>query len=78
MLIDGFIGRDEFKNQIDEWIRVFRNTRPAPGTNGPLIPGDPEREAEEIRSKGGIPLLKPVVDDLLEISRKTGIPFEMK
>jgi LDH2 family malate/lactate/ureidoglycolate dehydrogenase len=55
---------------------VFRNTKPAPGTNGPLIPGDPEREAEAIRSKEGIPLIKPVVDDLLDISKKTGIPFE--
>jgi hypothetical protein len=45
-------------------------------TGGPLITGDREREAEAIRSKEGIPLLKPVVDDLLEISKKTGIPFE--
>ena len=78
MQIDGFIDKDEFKKQIDEWIRVFRNTKPAPGTNGPLIPGDPEREAEAIRSKEGIPLLRPVVDDLLDISRKTGIGFEVK
>jgi LDH2 family malate/lactate/ureidoglycolate dehydrogenase len=76
--IDGFIDKDNFKKQIDEWIHVFRNTKPAPGTNGPLIPGDPEREAEAIRSKDGIPLLKAVVDDLLDISRKTGIPFEVK
>lgn len=78
MRIDGFIDKEEFKKQIDEWIRVFRSTTPAPGTNGPLIPGDPEREAEAIRSKEGIPLMKPVVDDLLGISRKTGIPFEIK
>jgi L-2-hydroxycarboxylate dehydrogenase (NAD+) len=76
--IDGFIDKDEFKKQIDEWIHVFRNTKPASGTHGPLIPGDPEREAEAIRSKEGIPLIKPVVDDLLDISRKTGIPFEVK
>jgi hypothetical protein len=25
------------KKQIDDWIQVFRNTKPAPGTNGPLI-----------------------------------------
>ena len=75
MQIDGFIDKDEFKKQIDEWIRVFRNTKPAPGTNGPLIPGDPEREAEAIRSKKGIPLIKPVVDGLLDISKKTGIEF---
>jgi LDH2 family malate/lactate/ureidoglycolate dehydrogenase len=78
MQIDGFIDKDEFKKQIDDWIQVFRNTKPAPGTNGPLIPGDPEREAEAIRSKEGIPLLKSVVDDLLDISRKTGIPFSAK
>ena len=76
MQIDGFLDKDEFKIQIDEWVRVIRNTRAAPGTKGPLIPGDPEREAAAIRSKEGIPLIKPVVDDLLDISRKTGIPFE--
>jgi LDH2 family malate/lactate/ureidoglycolate dehydrogenase len=78
MQIDGFIDKNEFKKQIDEWIRVFRSTKPAPGTNGPLIPGDPEREAEAIRSKEGIPLLSAVVDDLLDISKKTGIPFQSK
>jgi L-2-hydroxycarboxylate dehydrogenase (NAD+) len=77
MQIDGFIDKNEFKKQIDQWIHVFRNTKPAPGTNGPLIPGDPERESEAIRSKEGIPLIKPVVDDLLDISRKTGVPFEL-
>jgi LDH2 family malate/lactate/ureidoglycolate dehydrogenase len=75
MDIEGFIDKNEFKKQIDQWIRVFRATKPAPGTNGPLIPGDPEREAEALRSKQGIPLLQPVVDDLLDISEKTGIPF---
>jgi LDH2 family malate/lactate/ureidoglycolate dehydrogenase len=78
MQIDAFIDKDEFKKQIDQWIRVFRKTKPAPGTNGPLIPGDPERQAEEIRSKEGVPLIKPVVDDLVDISRKTGIPFEVR
>ena len=76
MQIDGFIDKDEFKKQIDEWIQVFRNSKPAPGTNGPLIAGDPEKAAEAIRSKEGIPLLKAVIDDLQDISRKTGIPFE--
>jgi L-2-hydroxycarboxylate dehydrogenase (NAD+) len=78
MQIDGFIDKEEFKKQIDEWVRVFRNTKPAPGTAGPVISGDPEREAEAIRSKQGIPLIKPVVDDLLDISQKTGIPFQVR
>jgi len=78
MQIDGFIDKDDFKKQIDDWIRIFRNTKPAPGTQGPLIPGDPEREAEAVRGKEGIPLIQPVVDDLLDIAQKTGIPFEVK
>jgi len=76
MRIDGFIDPDEFKAQVDDWVRVFRATKPAPGTPGPLIPGDPEREAEAIRSREGIPLVMPVVEDLRDISSKTGIPFE--
>ena len=75
MEIDGFIDKNEFKRQIDEWRRVLKATKPAAGTSGPLIPGDPERLAEARRSKEGIPLLKPVVDDLVDISRRTGIPF---
>jgi LDH2 family malate/lactate/ureidoglycolate dehydrogenase len=74
--IDGFIEPDEFKRQIDEWIRVFRATKAAPGTAGPLIPGDPERAAEVIRSKDGIPLPRAVIDDIRDISARTGIPFD--
>ena len=76
MRIDAFIDPDEFKRQIDDWIRTFRAARPAPGTQGPLIPGDPEREAEQKRKVDGIPLVMPVVDDLKNISKQTGIPFE--
>src|SRR6202166_1571677 len=76
MRIDGFIDADAFKRQMDEYIRVFRATKPAPGTSGPLIPGDPERESESIRRKTGVPLIMPIVEDLRAISRQTGIPFE--
>ena len=75
MRIDGFIDADEFKDQVDEYIRVFRRTKPAPGTRGPLIPGDPEREAQQVRRERGVPLILPVVEELREISQKTGIPF---
>lgn len=76
MQIDAFIEPDEFKRQIDDWIRTFRATNPSPGTSGPLIPGDPEREAEKIRSEQGIPLVAAVVNDLRAIAAETGIPFD--
>ncbi len=73
--IDAFIDPLEFKRQIDDLVRTFRATKPAPGTSGPLIPGDPERDAERTRSVEGIPLVASVVDELLDVSRRTGIPF---
>lgn len=73
--IDGFIDRNEFKRQIDELVRTLRKTKPAPETNGPLVPGDPEREAEAIRRRDGIPLVGPVVEELRDISERTGISF---
>jgi LDH2 family malate/lactate/ureidoglycolate dehydrogenase len=76
MRIDGFIDADDFKRQIDDYVRTFRATKPAPGTNGPLIPGDPERIAERERRKNGVPLIMPIVEDLRTISKQTGIPFE--
>jgi L-2-hydroxycarboxylate dehydrogenase (NAD+) len=74
--IDGFIDADSFKRQVDDYIRVFRATKPAPGTNGPLIPGDPEREAEKLRRERGVPLILPVVEELRDISQKAGVPFD--
>jgi LDH2 family malate/lactate/ureidoglycolate dehydrogenase len=76
MKIEAFIDPDEFKRQIDDWVRTMRATKPAPGTDGPLIPGDPEREAEAVRRVEGIPLVPKVIEELRLISRETGVPFE--
>lgn len=76
MRIDAFIDADEFKCQVDEYIRVFRATKPASGTGGPLIPGDPERQAEQVRREKGVPLVASVVEDLVAISSKIGVPLQ--
>ena len=76
MRIDGFIEPEEFRRQMDDWIRTFRATRPAPGTPGVVIPGDPERQAEAERRETGIPLVPAVVADLREVARRTGIPLD--
>jgi len=75
MRIDGFIDPEDFKEQVDEYIRVFRATKPAPGTDGTMIPGDPERQAEMDRRQQGVPLLPAVIEELRNISSQTGIPF---
>ena len=73
MQVEAFIDSDEFGRQVDDWIRTMRATRPAPGTTGPLIPGDPERLAEAERREAGIPLIGPVVEELEDVARRTGV-----
>jgi LDH2 family malate/lactate/ureidoglycolate dehydrogenase len=73
MEIDGFCDVAVFKKRIDHWIEVFRKTAPSAGHEAVLIPGDPEHEAEKIRSSEGIPVIQAVVDDLTEISKRTGV-----
>lgn len=76
MQIAAFADVTEFKRQVDDWVRTFRGTKPAPGTAGPLIPGDPEREAEARHQREGIPLIRAVLDELRDVSRTTGVAFD--
>lgn len=75
MRIDAFRPADEFKANMDQWIRRFRSATPAPGHDHVLIPGDPEREMEAERLANGIPLLPSVVEDLKALAFKLGVEF---
>ncbi len=76
--IDGFRDKTAFKMEIDEWIRTMRNTKPQPGAEKVLIPGDPERIAYEKRKVEGIPVNKEVVKSLQIIANETGIDLEIE
>ena len=73
MRIGAYIDPAEFGRQVDDYVRTLRATKPAPGTDGPLIPGDPERAAERERRMTGIPLVEAVVQDLQRVARETGV-----
>jgi L-2-hydroxycarboxylate dehydrogenase (NAD+) len=75
MRIDAFQPADEFKAKMDEWIETFRSAKPAEGQERVLIPGDPEREAEERIMKDGIKLVPAIKDDMIAIAEELGIDF---
>lgn len=75
MRVDAFRPTDEFKSNMDKWIGRFRNAKPIEGHERVLIPGDPERELEAERKTTGIPLIKPVVEDLRLLGERFGIEF---
>jgi len=76
MRIDGFIDPSEFKRQIDDVVRTLRATRPAPGTSGPILPGDPERAAEQERRRDGVPLPAVIVGHLRDLAVRTTVSFD--
>ena len=75
MRIDAFRPVDEFKKNMDKWIKRFRSAKSIDDQQRVLIPGDPEREMENLRMKNGIPLLTPVIDDLKFLAEKFSVDF---
>ena len=75
MRIDAFRTADEFKLHMDNWIKRFRAAKTIAGEQRVMIPGDPEREMEQIRMNAGIPLVQPVVEDLKNLGQRFGISF---
>jgi LDH2 family malate/lactate/ureidoglycolate dehydrogenase len=73
MRIDAFRPAQNFKDQMDLWIERFRNAIPSPGHEKVLIPGDPEREMEAIRSSEGWELVEAVEIDLQAVAQKFAI-----
>jgi len=75
MRIDAFRPAAEFKKHMDKWIRRFRAAKTVEEQPKVIIPGDPEREMESVRMNNGIPLLKPVIEDLKFLGEKFQVKF---
>src|SRR4051812_37073526 len=75
MRIDAFRPAEDFKMNMDQWLRRFRDASAIHPENRVLVPGDPERELESLRAVNGVPLLQPVIDDLKALGEKLDIFF---
>ncbi|HRK52496.1 MAG TPA: Ldh family oxidoreductase [Cyclobacteriaceae bacterium] len=75
MRVDAFRPKEDFFKHMDNWINRFRQAQTIAGQEKVIIPGDPEREQEKIRSKEGILLNEMVVEDLKEIAKKLQVSF---
>ena len=62
--IDAFTDVDSFKEMMDEWLRMLKSTKPAPGHDRVLVAGQPEAEVEAVRRVEGIPLHPEVVQSI--------------
>ncbi|MBC7426820.1 MAG: Ldh family oxidoreductase [Bacteroidia bacterium] len=76
MQIDGFEDPEVFKKRMDHWINRFKNAEPAEGKKV-IIHGEPEAALYKTRLTDGIPLVIPVVKDLIALAEelKADHPF---
>lgn len=72
LAVEGFMDGERFEGRLDAWIRAMRGAEPAEGTDGPLVPGDPERHTAEQRAEHGIPLADHVREDLAMLADRIG------
>ena len=70
MRIDAFRPADDFKKDMDQWLKRFRQAKPAKEFEQVLVPGDPERIMEIQRKENGIPLMHAVVEDLEYLAKR--------
>jgi LDH2 family malate/lactate/ureidoglycolate dehydrogenase len=70
MRVDGFRPIEEYKKNIDQWIRRFKTATPINEDQKVVIPGEPEYEAEEINSKNGVPVNDKVLEDLAILAER--------
>ncbi len=75
MRVDAFRPAADFKHHMDNWIKRFRSAKTIEGQPGLIIPGDPERAFEIMRTKTGIPLDPKVAEDLKQLGEKFGVKF---
>ncbi len=74
--VDAFRPARDFKDNMDSWIRRFKDAKSAPGGPAVIIPGQPEAMAQKDRELNGIPLLPYVYDELTKLGSEMGINFK--
>ncbi len=73
--VDAFRPANDFLKHMDHWIQTFRQATRVNPDQPILIPGDPERETESIRTREGIPLHPTVEEALIALGNDLEIKF---
>ena len=72
---DCFLGREEFKKNVDRYIQSIKESAKADGVQEILMPGEPEHRTEVRFLEGGIPLAPNTVKELAALGESLGLAF---
>jgi L-2-hydroxycarboxylate dehydrogenase (NAD+) len=75
--VDAFTPIEEFKTMMDNFMRVLKETPPAPGHERVLVAGQPEAEMESDRRENGIPLHREVIKFLRDTCKEMRIEWTL-
>lgn len=76
--IENFRPIEEFKSDMDAYIRSLKASPKLPGQDRIFIHGEKEEELTEAHLREGIPLLNEVVEALVRAGEIAGVPFDIK
>jgi len=71
-----FVGLENFKDRMDEFIDLLKNSEKAEGEKRIYVHGEKECEEQERREKNGIPLDAKTVESLTQVSEEYGVPIQ--
>lgn len=69
---EAFVGRTEFERIAQELVDALRECEPSRGSDGVLVPGDPERERRGQATSAGVEISEPVRKALVTYSDEAG------
>lgn len=75
--VDAFRPAEEFKREMDEYIRTLRDSPKAEGADRVWVAGEKEWELTEKHEREGVPLYYKVIDRLREIGEEIGPRFDL-
>jgi LDH2 family malate/lactate/ureidoglycolate dehydrogenase len=74
---DCFIGRENFKKDMDRYIRSIKESGKAKNAAEILMPGEPEYRTEAHRLKEGIPLESTTLKELVALGKSLGVSLSL-
>lgn len=76
--IDNFRPVEDFKKDMDDYIRALKDTPKMPGQDRIYIHGEKEFELTEKYQREGVPLMVEVVEALKQAGESAGVPFDLE
>jgi L-2-hydroxycarboxylate dehydrogenase (NAD+) len=66
----------DFRNSMDAMIELLKRSPIATGRDEILVAGEKEFELALFNQEHGVPLIRPIVDDLRKEGERVGVPFD--